>query len=277
MLILADGENAVFDRDIFAGEDEMDAGMRQGAREIDAANARVRMRGAEELAVEHAGENDVVGKAGLAGDFGAGVDAAAGFADDTEIFGIGRGVAFGRVGRIFRFGHRQFLGSLGCAAGGNSEDGGFDGFEDLQIAGAAAEIAGERFADLIAGGMGILVEERFGGEQNAGSAVAALRCAEISEGFLQRVKLAFGAEAFDGEDASVGAFYCELKAGEDGLAVKEDGAGATFAEFAAVLGAGVAEIFAEDFEESFVGSERDVDFFAIESEAKVKGLFRFSR
>jgi hypothetical protein len=91
------------------------------------------------------------------------------------------------------------------------------------------------------------------------------------------MKLAFGAKTFDGEDTFVGAFYSELQAGKDGLAVEEDGAGAAFAEFTAVLGAGVAEIFAEDFEERFVGSKRDIDFFAIEGEAKVSGLLRFSR
>jgi hypothetical protein len=59
--------------------------VRGGARNVDAANARVRVRGAQELAVGHAGKGNVVGEAGLAGDFGAGVYAAAGVADYAEI------------------------------------------------------------------------------------------------------------------------------------------------------------------------------------------------
>jgi len=85
LLILADGENAVFDGEIFPGEDEIDAGVSGGLRTVDAANARVRVRGAQEFAVDHAGKGNVVSEAGLAGDFGAGVYAAAGVADYAEI------------------------------------------------------------------------------------------------------------------------------------------------------------------------------------------------
>ena len=45
-------------------------------------DARVRMRRAQQPAVQHARQDDVVGKARLAGDFGAAVDAPAGLADD---------------------------------------------------------------------------------------------------------------------------------------------------------------------------------------------------
>ncbi len=85
LLVLADGKNAVFDGEILAGENEIYAGVRGGAQNVDAANARVRVRGAQELAVGHAGKGNVVGEAGLAGDFGAGVYAAAGVADYAEI------------------------------------------------------------------------------------------------------------------------------------------------------------------------------------------------
>ena len=89
LLVLADGKNSVFDGQIFSGEDQIDAGMGEGAGSVDLSNAGVRVRGAQEFAVGHAREKNVVGKAGLAGDFGAGVHAAARNADDAEFIAVG--------------------------------------------------------------------------------------------------------------------------------------------------------------------------------------------
>ena len=85
LLILADRENAVLDGEVFAGEHEVDAGVGGGPRNVDAANARVWVRRAQEFTVDHAGKGNVVGEPGLAGDFGAGVHAAAGVTDYAEI------------------------------------------------------------------------------------------------------------------------------------------------------------------------------------------------
>ena len=59
--------------------------MSSGARSIDATNASVRVRGAQQFAVSQAGQGNVVGEAGLAGNFGARVYSAARAADYTEI------------------------------------------------------------------------------------------------------------------------------------------------------------------------------------------------
>src|ERR1700730_16579128 len=84
----------------------------------------------------------------------------------------------------------------GCfALAGNFEDSRFDSLEDLQIAGAAAKITGQSFANLVTCRMRILVEQGFRGNEDSWSAVAALRGAEICESFLQRVKHAVRAEA----------------------------------------------------------------------------------
>jgi hypothetical protein len=79
---------------------------------------------------------------------------------------------------------------------GDLENGGFDGFEDLEIASAAAEIAGESFADLIARGMRVFVEQSFRGDENPRCAVATLGGAEIGKSFLQRMERTVRAEAF---------------------------------------------------------------------------------
>src|SRR6202790_325270 len=232
LLVLTDGEDAVFDGDIFAGEDQIDAGMGLGAGDVDFFDTGVGMRGAEEFAMGHAGKKDIVGVAGLAGDFGAGVDAAAGLADNAQFVGVGGfdGSCVGSGWRIFLDRHVGFSALRGCLLlFGDFEHGGFDGFEDLKIAGAAAEVAGEGFADLVAGGICVLFGQGFWGDQDCGGAVAALGCAQVGEGVLQRMEVAVFAEAFHGEDALVVAFECEEQAGEDGLAVKKDGAGAAFA------------------------------------------------
>ena len=51
--------------------------------------------------MSHAGEKNVVGKAGLAGDFGAGVYAAARDADDAEFFSVGLGILRWTIRGIF--------------------------------------------------------------------------------------------------------------------------------------------------------------------------------
>jgi len=89
LFVLTDGKDSVFDGEIFAGENQIDAGMGEGAGGADLSNARVGMRGAQEFAVGHAGEKNVVGKTSLASDFGASIDAAARDADDAKFFAVG--------------------------------------------------------------------------------------------------------------------------------------------------------------------------------------------
>src|SRR6266849_1732187 len=113
--------------------------------------------------------------------------------------------------------------------------------------------------------MGMLIQQGFCGDQNRGRAVSALRRAEIGESVLQRMKMSFQAEAFDGQDIPGVAFDSEDQAGEYGFAVQKNGARATLSQFPAVFRAGVAEILAKDFEESFVGCERDVYLLTVES------------
>src|SRR5579883_3439811 len=147
-------------------------------------------------------------------------------------------------------------GAGGAGLPGDFQHGRFDGLENLQVAGAATEIAGQRFANLRASGMRIAFQERLCGDENGGRAVAALS----------------GAEALDGFDDFAIAFERELEAGEDGLAIEENRAGTAFAEFAAVFGAGKAEILAQEFQQSFIRGESGLDVLAIEREADA-GVF----
>src|SRR5712672_2109598 len=56
LLILTDRKDSVFDGEIFASENEIDARVRRSKGDVDATNARVRMRRAQEFTVEHAGQ-----------------------------------------------------------------------------------------------------------------------------------------------------------------------------------------------------------------------------
>src|ERR687895_15338 len=76
----------------------------------------------------------------------------------------------------------------------------FDGFENLLVAGAAAKVPRDRLANPFARGRLLALEECLGRHQDAGSAVAALRRAEVGESRLQRVELGAASEALDRVD-----------------------------------------------------------------------------
>jgi len=147
---------------------------------------------------------------------------------------------------------------------GDFEDSGFDRLKDLQITRAAAEISRERFSNLIARGVWILIEQRFCRNENCRSAVAALRRPKISERLLQRMQPAIRAEAFYRFNFSFIAFDSQEQAREDGFSVEKDGAGAAFAEFTAMFSAGMVEIFAEDFEQGLVRRKGHISLFAVQ-------------
>src|SRR5258708_3289117 len=153
---------------------------------------------------------------------------------------------------------------------------------DLDVAGAAAEVAGEGLLDLVARGLGIGREQRFGREQKCGRAVAALCCADLGECVLQRVQPRAVRHALDGLHAPARAREPQHETGQYGQAVHQDGAGAAFAQLATVLGAGEAQVFPQHFEQCLVGGEADVARFAVQIEAhagkpKRWGLWRPSQ
>src|SRR5438309_10620701 len=111
------------------------------------------------------------------------------------------------------------------------------GLVDLEVAGAAAEVAGERLLDRIARGAGLDGEQCLGREQERGGAVAALRRAQLGERVLERVQPAARRHAFDGRDAMSGTGETEQQAGEHGRAVEEDRAGPALAQLTPMLGA----------------------------------------
>ncbi len=220
-----------------AGQHEMDARVRRGLRRVDAHDAGVGQRRPQQLAVQHARQDDVVREARLAGDLGAAVHAAPRAPDD--------GVWSALI------------------AWSLPADGRLDGLEDLQVSRAAAEVAGERLANPLARRRGVAVEQRLGRDENPRRAVAALRAAEVGERLLQRMQPAIRGEPFDRRHASAGVVDREGQTREDGFAVDEHRAGAALAELAAVLGAGELQVFAQHLEQRLVAVDEHVHALAV--------------
>src|SRR5262249_38351228 len=109
--------------------------------------------------------------------------------------------------------------------------------EDARVAGAAAEVAGERRADVGLGRVRRPLEQAHRREHHARRADAALRAAVLEEGLLDLGEPALVGEPLDGADVRAGRLTDRDQAAADQLAVEEDGAGAALALGAALLGA----------------------------------------
>src|SRR5205085_54758 len=75
-----------------------------------------------------------------------------------------------------------------------------DSFDDMLVAGAAAEIAFEAVAYLFARRAGISFEQLRGRHDHAGRAIAALQAVAFPEALLHGMKLAVVRQAFDGRN-----------------------------------------------------------------------------
>src|SRR5262249_35173951 len=152
------------------------------------------------------------------------------------------------------------------------------GLEDLDGAGAAAEVAGESLLDLATRRLRVLIEEGARRQQEPGRAVAALRRAESREGFLERMQARGPGHPLDGLDRPALALEAQDEAREDRLSVDQHGARAALAELAAVLGARQVHVLAQDLEQRLVRGERGRDTLAVAAESNFRaGRGRLSR
>ena len=109
------------------------------------------------------------------------------------------------------------------------------GAHDAVVRAAAAQVAVERVAHLGLAGVGIALEQRGGGDQDAGDAVAALHGLLGDEGALQRMRPLGRAEAFDRGDVLAGGGPQRRVAGGHRLAVDQHVAGAALVGAAAEM------------------------------------------
>jgi hypothetical protein len=141
-----------------------------------------------------------------------------------------------------------------------------DRLTDLGVPSAAAEIAGESFFDFVSRGVRFLVQEMAGSHKDAWRANAALGAAAVEYGLLQAVQVGGWREAFDRGDVSSVCLQNRDEATVDEQVVYQDAAGATFAFAASFLGAGQAEVVAQDVEQAFHGINVECSRLAIHRE-----------
>ncbi len=114
---------------------------------------------------------------------------------------------------------------------------------DRAITGAAAEIALERCAEILA----LRLIKRRAGENHARGAEPALKRLRIEKRLLHRMRSAIGRKAFDGRDGmTIGAEGGD-QATVHRLAIDQDGAGAAVAGVASLLDAEMPEFAQEKF------------------------------
>ena len=107
------------------------------------------------------------------------------------------------------------------------------------IAGAAADIALEQFADLALAGARMLVAQIDRAHDHAGGAKAALKPMAVFEGGLHGMHGAVGfGQTLDGGDLGAAGLRCQHIAGLDRMAIHQHGAGAALGGVAAHMGAG---------------------------------------
>src|SRR6266545_620905 len=96
-----------------------------------------------------------------------------------------------------------------------------NGLVDLDVARAAAEVAGEGVLDLVARGLRVLDQQSLGRKQERRGAVPALGSAQVREGLLQRVEPAFPRHPFDRFDGAVRAGEAEHEARQHRCTVEQ--------------------------------------------------------
>src|SRR5260370_29198842 len=117
---------------------------------------------------------------------------------------------------------------------------------DILIAGATAQIAGNRDPHLLFGRIRILAQELDERRQNARRAEAALKAMMLMESLLQGMQfVGRRRDALDGENIMAVALHREHQAGTRRAVIVEDGACPADAILAAEMGAGEAELDAD--------------------------------
>jgi hypothetical protein len=143
-------------------------------------------------------------------------------------------------------------------------DCGFYRFEDLLIARTAAQATGERFADLVARRAGMLVEQRFRSDQEAGRADAALQGGSLQEALLKGMQVALARQPFNRFQRRSFGLNGQHDAAIHRHAVHQHGAGAAVAVVAAFLRSGQPQLVAENFQETLPGFAKKLGFLAVD-------------
>src|SRR5262249_4546163 len=122
-------------------------------------------------------------------------------------------------------------------------------FDDLVVAGAPAQVAGQPVSDLGLARVGLALEERLGGHDEPRRADAALERGVLEEHLLDRVERLAPGRALDGVDPPPGDLTAPHEARADEPPVEHHAARPAIPRRAAFLAAGQVERVAQDVEE----------------------------
>ncbi len=121
------------------------------------------------------------------------------------------------------------------------------GVDDVLVAGAAADVAGQRLANVVLGRRRMLFQIRRHRHQDARRAIAALQTVMLVHRLLNRIELAAVArEALDGREFVAVGLHRQHQAGADRDTIEQNGAGAADAMLAADMGAGQPQFVAQE-------------------------------
>ena len=238
--------------DVLVGDDLDNAGHLLGLRGVDALDVGVGDLGLGQGEAQAAGHLERVVSAEVpgAGDLLSG--------GRTDVLGADDGVAGGLEDEVF---------FLHLAAQNGS--GGHGGVDEGLVAGAAAEVAllVEPVANFLSGGVGVLLEQNLGADDEARGAEAALGAAVGHPRDLQGVHVAQGADALDrGDLGAVGDTVHLPQTGLDDLAVDDDITCAAVAFAAADLAARQQQVLTQHGREGLVPVEHEVAGHAIDNQ-----------
>ena len=139
--------------------------------------------------------------------------------------------------------------------------------DDLVVAGAAAEVAGDAPADLFFGRVGVLLEQVLGAHDHARRAIAALQAVLLPEALLQGMELGAVRQPLDRLEALAIGLHGEGSAALDRAAVHQHGAGAAAGGVAADVGAGQVEHFADEVHQQHAALDLCGVLFAVDGDS----------
>src|SRR4029077_7323766 len=124
-----------------------------------------------------------------------------------------------------------------------------DRLDDVHVAGAAADVAADRPADLVVRRVGIVLDQGGADEHHPRGAETALQAVLLVKADLHRREAGGCCQSFHGGDAATVRLHRELGARLDGLRVDQDRAGAATRRVASDVSAGQPEVGAKEVDE----------------------------
>src|SRR5262249_49152690 len=146
-----------------------------------------------------------------------------------------------------------------------------DRLDDVLIAGAPAQVAGDAEADLLLARVRVLLQQAVRAHDHAGRAEAALKPVHLAKAFLQGGQRAVGSgHAFDRQDLGAIGLDGEHGAGLHRLAVEVHRAGAAMAGLAADMRAGQVELLAQEMDQQRARFDEGLDRLAVDLERDLR-------